>query len=132
MFTASWEDGKYGDLQYSEGAVRQIKPYVFKVELNVWTGSYCEQDFVGVFYPDAAGSFKLLGFAQDSFAQIYDVECGWGQFFIIIGNKAYLATRNKDGNITQVDRLKSVECQNVGKICDEQTFAMSKYPQGVK
>lgn len=55
-----------------------------------------------------------------------------GQFFIITGNKAYLATRNKDGNIIQVDRLKSVECQNVGKICDEQTFAMSKYPQGVK
>lgn len=86
----------------------------------------------GVFYISGPGSFKLLGHASYPIQQIFNVDCGGGESFIIVDKKAYLATRDKNKNITQIDRLKSVECQNVGNVCDEQTFAMCKYPEGVK
>ena len=64
--------------------------------------------------------------------KIYDFECDGSQNLIIIDHKTYLATRNADNEITQVDRIKSVECQRQGFVCDEQFFTMCKYDNKVE
>lgn len=138
------EKENYGSLEYSENYGKTGMPaYVFQInrietkrresdKLSPRTYYECKRDFMGVFYISGPGSFKLLGHASYPIQQIFNVDCGGGESFIIVDKKAYLATRDKNKNITQIDRLKSVECQNVGNVCDEQTFAMCKYPEGVK
>lgn len=124
---------KFGNLKYSVYSGRYLfadEPLLFRTEAQ---DKGCRNKFIGIFYSQGIGKLEIL---RDSIygvpGKIYDLECNGSQDFIIIGHKAYLATRNANNEITQVDRIKSVECQRQGFVCDEQFFTMCKYNNEVK
>lgn len=124
---------KFGNLKYSVYSGRYLfadEPLLFRTEAQ---DKGCRNKFIGIFYSQGIGKLEIL---RDSIygvpGKIYDLECNGSQDFIIIDHKAYLATRNANNEITQVDRIKSVECQRQGFVCDEQFFTMCKYNNEVK
>ena len=124
---------KFGNLKYSVYSGRYLfadEPLLFRTEAQ---DKGCRNKFIGIFYSQGIGKLEIL---RDSIygvpGKIYDLECNGSQDFIIIDHKAYLVTKNADNKITQVDRIKSVECQRQGFVCDEQFFTMCKYNNEVK
>ena len=124
---------KFGNLKYSVYSGRYLfadEPLLFRTEAQ---DKGCRNKFIGIFYSQGIGKLEIL---RDSIygvpGKIYDLECNGSQDFIIIDHKAYLVTRNANNEITQVDRIKSVECQRQGFVCDEQFFTMCKYNNEVK
>ena len=124
---------KFGNLKYSVYSGRYLfadEPLLFRTEAQ---DKGCRNKFIGIFYSQGIGKLEIL---RDSIygvpGKIYDLECNGSQDFIIIDHKAYLVTKNADNEITQVDRIKSVECQRQGFVCDEQFFTMCKYNNEVK
>lgn len=124
---------KFGNLKYSVYSGRYLfadEPLLFRTEAQ---DKGCRNKFIGIFYSQGIGKLEIL---RDSIygvpGKIYDLECNGSQDFIIIDHKAYLVTKNADNKITQVDRIKSVECQRQGFVCDEQFFTMCKYNNNVE
>ena len=124
---------KFGNLKYSVYSGRYLfadEPLLFRTEAQ---DKGCRNKFIGIFYSQGIGKLEIL---RDSIygvpGKIYDLECNGSQDFIIIDHKAYLVTRNANNEIAQVDRIKSVECQRQGFVCDEQFFTMCKYNNEVK
>ena len=124
---------KFGNLKYSVYSGRYLfadEPLLFRTEAQ---DKGCRNKFIGIFYSQGIGKLEIL---RDSIygvpGKIYDLECNGSQDFIIIDHKAYLVTKNANNEITQVDRIKSVECQRQGFVCDEQFFTMCKYNNEVK
>ena len=124
---------KFGNLKYSVYSGRYLfsdEPLLFRTEAQ---DKGCRNKFIGIFYSQGIGKLEIL---RDSIygvpGKIYDLECNGSQDFIIIDHKAYLVTKNADNKITQVDRIKSVECQRQGFVCDEQFFTMCEYNNEVK
>lgn len=124
---------KFGNLKYSVYSGRYLfadEPLLFRTEAQ---DKGCRNKFIGIFYSQGIGKLEIL---RDSIygvpGKIYDLECNGSQDFIIIDHKAYLVTKNADNKITQVDRIKSVECQRQGFVCDEQFFTMCKYDNNVE
>ena len=135
MYYIDIDSLQLGDSEYSAYSGRYLgadKPLLFQTEYR-YESRGCYNKFIGIFYSQGLGRMEILRAPIDSgFAQVYDLECDGSQDLIIIDHKTYLVTRNADNKITQVDRIKSVECQRQGFVCDEQFFTMCKYDNNVE